>query len=141
MPFILTKKTKVPKINALQLSQNIFALHFVFATLTLRTVRQMRNNPNHVFAWIGFAGVAHDEHFHNTVINIPANLSSCNFTKKFELNSRWFIMGYWQNFRFEIWIHLWYNILFSSSNKQFYESRISISPIKGAAKCFFFFFI
>ena len=30
------------------------------------------------------------------------------------------------------------NGLFSSSNNQFYEFRISISPIKGVAKCFHF---
>ena len=30
-------------------------------------------------------------------------------------------------------------ISFSSSNTQFYESRISISPIEGVAKCFFSF--
>ena len=31
------------------------------------------------------------------------------------------------------------NILFSLSNTQLYESQISISPISGVAKCFFFF--
>jgi hypothetical protein len=31
-------------------------------------------------------------------------------------------------------------ISFSSSNTQFYESRISISPIQGVAKCCFFLF-